>query len=249
MDYDYNRFDELISAYNQSEPRCTIGTLNERCLHSIIKHYYEPDVSKHEVNICGYVADIQKDDTIIEVQTNNFSSLSRKLDKYLDSFKVKIIYPVSHVKHIVWIDPETGEVVKRNKSPKIGTGVEFLYEASKLKKYINSPSLSFDILLIDMDEYRLLNGWSRDRKRGSVRCDRKPLHLHDIITVNSAVDLEKILPDGFDGVEFDFKDFAKALKLKGRTARYSLNTLLEFGYIEAVGKRGNAIIYKKIINK
>lgn len=246
MKHDLLRFTDKINEYNELGKSGGIGTLGERCLHSIIKNYYESDTTKHETKVCGYIADILNDDGIIEIQTNNFSSLKRKLEKYLDEYKVKIVYPVSHIKHIVWIDPDTGEAVKRNKSPKTGTGAELLYEASRISDFLGHPNLNFDILLIDMDEYRLLNGWSCDRKKGSVRCDRKPLLLYDVIEINNKNDLNKILPFELTSEEFTFASFSKALKLKGRTAAYSLNTLFKYGYIKKVGKRGNAYIYKKI---
>lgn len=247
MNHDILTFKKKISEYNASYDRKSIGTLGERCLHSIIKNYYESDFTKQEVKVCGYVADILNDDGIIEIQTNNFYSLARKLEEYLKFYKVCIVYPVPHVKHIIWVDPDTGEVVKRNKSPKHGTGSEFLYEASRLIKYLNNENLNFEILLIDMDEYRLLNGWNENKKRGSLRCDRKPLALHDVIRIESKYDLSKILPPDFPDGEFKFSDFEKVMKMKNRTARYSLNTLIEYGAVEIIKKEKRSNIYRKTI--
>ena len=36
-------------------------------------------------------------------------------------------------------------------------------------------NLTVKVVFLDMEEYRLLNGWSRDKKRGSHRYDRIPL--------------------------------------------------------------------------
>ncbi len=247
MKHDILIFNNKISEYDASSDRRSIGTLGERCLHSIIKNYYEPDPDKQEVKVCGFVADILNGDRIIEIQTNNFHSLARKLEEYLKFYKVTVVYPVSHVKHIVWIDPDTGEIVKRNKSPKLGTGREFLYEASKIRKYLTNDNLNFEILLIDMDEYRLLNGWDKKKKRGSIRCDRKPLYLHRIISIESKYDLNKILPPDFPDGEFKFADFEKLMKMKNRTARYSLNTLIEYGAVEVVSKEKRAKLYRRVI--
>ena len=247
MKHDISLFSEKICEYNDSNSKNGIGTLGERCLHSIIKNYYEPDSSKQEVKICGFVADIVNDTGIIEIQTNNFHSLSRKLEKYLDNYNVTIVYPVSHKKHIVWVDPDTGEIVKRNKSPKTGTGCEFLYEASRLLKYLTSERLTFEILLIDMEEYRLLNGWGNHGKRGSYRCDRKPLELVSVARIECAEDFNKILPPDFPDGEFKFSEFEKVMKMKGVTARYSMNTLLEYGVVEIVSKNKNSYIYRKLI--
>ena len=36
------------------------------------------------------------------------------------------------------------------------------------------------MLLIDIEEYKLLNGWSYDKKRGSVRYDRIPVGIRKV---------------------------------------------------------------------
>lgn len=247
MRHDVLLFEKRINEYDALAPKNSIGTIGERSLHSIIKNYYETDKSKQEVCVCGFVADILNDEGIIEIQTNNFSPLARKLEKYLDYYKVKIVYPAAHIKHIVWVDPQSGEIIKRNRSPKVGTGIEFLYEVSRLRKFINHENLSFEILLIDIDEYRLLNGWSKDGKRGSQRFERRPVSLYSVCRIDSPYDLNKILPPDFPDGEFDYKDFEKVMKIKGRTARFSMNTLLEYGAVEVVRKVKNSIIYKKIV--
>lgn len=247
MNHDFLRFAEKISEYNNNSGDKGIGTLSERCLHSIIKSYYEEDTSKHEVKVCGFVADIKNDCGIIEIQTNNFHPLNKKLEKYLEENNVTIVYPVSHIKHIVWVDPISGEIVKRNKSPKKGNGMEFLYEASRIRKYLTNKRLSFEILLIDMDEYRLLNGWGKGGKRGSVRCDRKPISLYDVIRINGREDIAKILPPDFPSGVFKFSEFEKVTKMRGITARYSMNALIDFGAVEVAGKDKNSFIYRLTI--
>lgn len=247
MNHDINLFSKKIDEYNQGDPKNGIGTLSERCLHSIIKNYYEMDKSKQEVKVGSFVADILNDSGIIEIQTNNFYSLGKKLEAYLSEYKVTVVYPVSHEKHIVWIDPISGEVLKRNKSPKKGTGADFLYEASKIRSFLTHENLKFEILLIDMDEYRLLNGWGNSGKRGSIRCDRKPLLLKSVISIESVSDLSKLLPDDFPDDEFSFKDFVRVMKMREKTARYSMNTLLEYGAVEIVRKDKKSNIYRKTI--
>ncbi len=247
MKKDIERFQKKIDLYNNSIHKNGIGTLNEHSLHSIIKNYIEEDESKHEVKVCGYVADIFNDNGITEIQTRNFSVLNRKLEKYLDEHDVTIVYPCAHIKHIVWIDPETGECVKRNRSPRVGDGRAFLYEASRIRTYLGHPRLKFVVMLIDMDEHKLLNGRGPERKIFASREEMRPLSLFDIIEIHKASDLKKILPPDFPGDSFKFSDFEKVMRMKGRTARFSMNALVEFGAVDIVGKDKNAFIYKLII--
>lgn len=243
MIHDKERFLQKISEYNTTEPDGGIGTLGERCLHSILKRYYDEDVSHHEQKVCGYVADIKNGSHIIEIQTNNFASLNKKLKSYLEEYDVTVVYPVSHIKYIVWTDEQTGEITERNRSPKVGSGRELLYEASKIREHLQNERLHFEILLIDMNEYKLLCGWDKTRKRGSRRVDRKPTALHDVIRISCADDLRAILPRVLFGREFTFADFFKAMKLREKTARYSLNALIAFGAVKISRKDGRKYIY------
>ena len=86
-----------------------IGTLREKTIHSVLKYYYAPNLSYHEVKIGTYVADICIDGEIFEVQTRNFNTMRNKLDFFLQKHDVTIIYPVAHKKWLSWLNPETGE--------------------------------------------------------------------------------------------------------------------------------------------
>lgn len=115
-------FDQALQkiVYNERE-RLGIGTLSEKTLHAVVKNYMEPNVDYHEVPLEGYVADVFRDEAVIEIQTANFNVLRRKLDKFLPLYKVTIVYPIPATKWVIWVDPETGVEVSRRKSPKKGS--------------------------------------------------------------------------------------------------------------------------------
>lgn len=143
----------------------TIGILGEKKLHSFLKHYFEPDDTFHECKINGFIADISKDEQIYEIQTSSFNVLRNKLDCFLKEHKVTLIYPIPYIKWLYWIDEENGEITKKRKSPKVGSFAEAFYELYKIKMFLKNENLSICLILIDMEEYRLLNGWSTDKKR------------------------------------------------------------------------------------
>ena len=65
--------------------------------------------------------------------------------------------------------------------------------------------------MMDMEEYRLLNGWSNDKKKGSSRFDRIPMALVEEVEINCPGDYMQFVP--YDLPEqFTTKDFAKAMK-------------------------------------
>lgn len=223
--------------------RIGIGTLSEKTLHAVLKHYFEPNESKQEVKIGTYYADICTDEGIIEIQTRQFNKLRNKLNYFLQDYKVTIVYPIAYQKWLYWIDEETGEISGGRRSPKKGSFYEAFIELYKIKAFLRNEGLSLCLVLVDLEEYRLLNGWSKDRKRGSHRSERIPVALQSICAINDLADYHKLLPEGL--IEpFDSKDFAKTAKISLRLAQTSLNILLEVGTIKRVGKRGRSYLYE-----
>ena len=221
-----------------------IGTLREKTIHSVLKYYYAPDPVYHEIKIGSYVADICVDGEIYEVQTRNFNTMRGKLDFFLKEHDVTIIYPVAHTKWLSWLDMETGEVSPKRKSPKTGTFYQIIPELYKIKMFISNPRLHFIISLIDVEETRYLNGWSRDKKRGSSRMDGIPVGIYDEIRIDTFTDYMTFLPDALPE-RFTSKDLGKTAKITQGSAATLLNVLLETNIIERVGKSGNSYLYQK----
>lgn len=224
--------------------RLGIGTLSEKTTHAVLKNFYEPDTSHHEIKIGKYVADIFKAGEIIEIQTANFNTMRRKLDVFLEEYPVTIIYPIPHNKWLFWIDETTGEVSDKRKSPKTGSRYDCFFELYKIKSYLTHPNLHLMLALIDMEEYRLLNGWSKNRKRGSSRYDRIPVKLVEEVYIDGAHEFHKLIPDTL-GDTFTSKEYAKAAKLSVSMAQTALNILFYVGAVERVGKTGKAYLYRR----
>ena len=246
MKHNIERFSDVISRYNFQKLNNGIGTLGEKALHAIIKAYYDDKKDNQEVDVCGFVADIKHDDKIIEIQTSSFDRLNKKLEIYLDQYDVTVVYPIAFNKNIIWIDPQTGDVVAKNKSNKRGRAIEFLFEASKIRKHLKRDKLHFELLLIDMDEYKLLDGYGPDRKRRCTKLYKMPTELRECVLINCADDVRKILPPEITDGRFTFAEFERIIKMKDRRARYSLNTLIEYGIVREVDRLGRARIYEAV---
>ena len=223
-----------------------IGTLKEKTVHLVLKKYYEDDSDYHEVAIDKYVADICHDDMIIEIQTGNFNKMRGKLESFLKEYIVTIVYPIPYIKWLNWIDKDTLEVKSRRKSPKKGTPYQAFYELYKIKTYLKNPNLHIKIVMLDVEEYRLLNGWSEDKKKGSVRYDRIPLKIEQEIDIDEIKDYMQLIP--YDLPEqFTAKEYAKEAKLTPRKASSALNILSYLNIIKKLGKRGRAYLFKIIV--
>ncbi|MBR5800547.1 MAG: hypothetical protein IKY23_10855 [Lachnospiraceae bacterium] len=240
---DKERFLQLKDAYLKSDRnKAGIGTLKEKTVHAILKDYYAPDKDMQEVPINGYVADIYTGEEIIEIQTANFNKMRQKLDSFLPEYPVTLVYPIPHVKWLSWMDEETGECSPLRKSPKKGNVYHAFYELYKIKQYLNHPNLRLCFPLLDIEEYRLLNGWSKDKKKGSERFDRIPVALVDEVCICRIEDYMQLIPYELEE-PFTVSEFAKAAKIRKDEAQTVVHILHYLKLIERCGKKGRSYAY------
>lgn len=238
----------LDKVLHETKHQNGIGTLSEKTIHAVLKEYYSTYESQQEQKVNSYVADILIDSHIIEIQTRNFNTLRRKLDAFLSDYEVTIIYPVAHTKWLRWINEDTGEISAKRKSPKTGTKYQVFKELYKIKTYLNHPNLHLRIVLLDVEEYRLLNGWSEDKKKGSTRNDGIPVALYDEIKIERLNDYINLLPMDLPNT-FTVADYKKSTKLSTKDAGTALNILKYLDIIKYVGKKGRAFLYERNISQ
>ena len=231
--------EKIIGKYRD---RQGIGTLSEKTLHAVLKHYYAPDVDMHEIPIESYVADIYTGTEIIEIQTRSMERMRKKLEVFLPLYPVTIVYPIPRIKWLFWINEETGEVSQKRKSPKKGNLYQVFIELYKIRPYLANPNLKFRLALIDMEEYRLLNGWSRDKKKGSERYDRIPTEFAEEVCIDCVRDYMQLIPYELPE-EFTTKDFAKAANIPVKLAGIVLLILVDLELVRRIGKRGRGYLY------
>jgi len=221
--------------------RAGIGTLSEKTTHAVLKYYLEPDANFHERKIAGFVADMAGEDGIFEIQTKGFYNLRRKLDTFLEIDRVTVVYPVIFTKWLVWVNPETGETTKRRKSPKIGNFYSVFPELYQIKNYLLRSNLHFLFIGISAEEHRYLNGWSKNKKRGSSRCDTIPLAVEAELAIVEPDDYRQLVPDTLPEI-FSSYDYQRRAKISRSSAQTALNVLSSVGTIKQVGKGSHGII-------
>lgn len=241
---DHTRFLEAYqkTAYANRE-RNGIGTLSEKTLHALLKNYFEPDEAKQEVKIGSYFADVFTGTEIIEVQTRQFNRLRDKLAVFLEQYPVTVVYPVLGKKWLYWVDKESGEVSKGRVSNRKGSVYEVCVELYRIKQYLNHPNLRIHVLVLEAEEYRYLDGWGKDKKKGASKWDKIPTKIMDELYLASQQDYRLFLPEGLPE-EFGTQEFAKVAHISRKLAQVVLNILYDTGAVERVGKQGNAWIYK-----
>lgn len=218
-----------------------IGTLGEKTLHAVLKRYFDQDAAHHEIPFGPYIADIRNDEGFIEIQTGGFNRLRGKLALFLKEAPLTVVYPVPAIKWLSWI-AEDGTISPKRKSPKRATACEILPELYKIKPYLTEKELHFCVMLLEVEEYRLKNGWSEDGKRGSTRFERLPVALLGEVWLNTSAGYSALIPAPLPE-PFTVKDFSKASKLSVRKSAVGVNVLTAVGALERVGKLKNAYLY------
>jgi len=248
MKTDINRalfFKVCYDSTVKKHERFNIGTYKEKQLHIILKHYFEPDSNYHEVPYQGFIADIKRENRITEIETSGFSGLSEKLDAFLPECSVNLVYPIPHIRYIAWIDPVSGDISQKRRSPKKPGVYEALFEMVRIRRHIPNPNLTVTAMLLNVDEYRMLDGWSRDRKKGSNRYERIPTDICEIFEFKTDADYLSCIPETC-GDAFTVPEFSKEAHITARTAYAVIRVFEERGIVERNGKKGRANLYRKV---
>jgi len=243
--YDQELFNITCEKTTQKErAKNGIGTLKEKTMHAVLKNFYGPDTSCQEIKVGRFVADILQEGKIIEIQTRSFNNMRKKLDSFLMIYPVTIVYPIIYTKWLYWIDETTGEVSSRRKSPKHGSFYDSFYELYKIKPYLTNPNLHICLTLIDAEEYRVLNGWGKDKKKGATKFDRIPVALVDELYIDSLDAYLQLIPDSLPA-QFGTKDYARHAHINIKYAQLAINIFKYIGIIKQVGKDGRSLLYSR----
>ena len=234
-----------LSETEDYSARSAIGTYGEKRLHVAFKRYATTEGAHCEVKVGPYIADVCEKDRIVEIQTGGFYPLREKIAYYLErtTYHVTVMHPIAERRRRVWIDPATGEVTKVYASPRRGKPRDALRELFWLAPYLSHPRLCICLEMIEAEEIRLADGWSRDGRKGSHRVELIPRALCGEIVLDEAEDYRIFLPKGLTE-PFTAAAFGKAMGLRGKAIYAALTVLTSVGLIEEAGKAGRAKLWR-----
>ncbi len=223
--------------------RESIGRLKEKELHATLKFFLDPDENHHEVKLAdGPVADIFDGETVTEIQTGSFSGFRPKLVRLLESYPVTVVLPLARKKTVCWVDPETGERSAPRKSPKTGEWWDAAPELIFILEQLFHPRLTVRLMMLDMEEYRLLDGWGNGGRRGAHRLERIPVVLRGSADIQEPSDLKIFLPEDLPR-PFTSAQYGKRTRMTGRRLTAALKLLQRAGIITRCGQDGRRYLY------
>ena len=243
MDIDYFDQSRHIVLARQELALGGIGTLGEKTVHSTLKQYLSKDLSCQEIKIGSYYADVFVDGHIFEIQTRQFNKLRSKLEFFLQNHPVTVVYPVTNYNYLRWVTPDTGEITPPKKSTRRGNPLVVFAELYRIRPFLAHPNFSLKIVLMDMEEYRMLDGYGKDKKKRATKCDKFPLSLVAEYDIETPMDYMMLLPAELPD-RFTAKEFACLAKIPLGLSQTTLLLLHELGLVLRTDKKGNAYIYE-----
>ncbi len=228
----FSRFDSLCGEFEKTMSERDsdgIGTYNEKILHKALKHAVCKDPECLEVKVGAYVADVLCDGEIFEIQTGGFYPLVKKIEYFLENteYTVTVVHPLISELLLIRVDGETGEVIRKKRSPKRERPCDIIPELFYLKHLVPSDRVRFLLPQIIGEEYRFSER-VRGRKSGAYDSQFFPLRMTGLVEIKNIADIRSVLPQEIrDAENFDSAFFAKALRLRGRRLSQALKFLCE----------------------
>ena len=99
--------------------------------------------------------------------------------------------------------------------------------------------------MLNLEEYRYLDGWSHDKRGGPLGSTVFPRELVEEVSIMSLEDYKLLIPELLEA-KFTTRDFKRASGLPLHASQTALNILYFVGAVDRVGKKGNAYIYSRV---
>lgn len=220
----------------------TIGILNEKPLHASLKEWYRQDGDQVEVPLEGFVVDLVRDGLLIEIQTRGFAGMRRKLDQLLDSYSIRIVYPVAAEKWIVKVD-QSGSEVSRRRSPKRGIAADVCAELVSFPSLLSHPNFVLEVALVEEEEVRRPDAKKGWRRGGFVIEERRLIAVQGVTELASPEALLDLLPGDLPD-PFTTAELADGLGRSRHLAQEVAYCLRVSGAVEPVGRDKRGILYR-----
>ena len=189
-----------------------IGTQSEGSLHAALKLHVSQPGDRFEVPLGGFVVDVVRGDTLIEIQTGGFAAMGRKLDHLLSDYHVHIVHPVAVGS---WIERRD---LPTRKSPKRGRLHDVFDELVSVPTILDHPNLTIEVFLVDVDVVKIADPDLRRRRGGWRTVDRRLRRVLSQHGLRTTADLLDLLPDDLPS-PWTTKDVATLGGLPRRTAQ------------------------------
>jgi len=220
-----------------------IGTLREGALHAQLKSWYRKPGDRLETRVSNYVVDLVRDDLLVEIQTGSFAPLKRKLELLTRQHPVRIVAPVALRRRIVRLS-DAGEILSARRSPRRGRVEDIFARLVSIPGLLSRPQLEIEVLLTEEEEFRVYRPGRAFRRHGWIVCGRSLAAVVERVPIAGPEDAVALLPASLSE-SFDTAELAEAAAMTRRLAQQMAYCLREMDALEIVGKRRQALVYRR----
>lgn len=216
--------------------------MKESSLHSAIKEWYAIPGDKFEVNVGDFIVDVVRGNLLVEIQTQNFSAIKKKLESLILDNRVRLVYPIPRRKWIVHVAVSGNQLLSKRRSPRKGRLIDLFYELVGIPSLINAKNFTIEVLMIEEEEVRCRDGKGSWRRKGASIRDRKLLNVLESTTFEKKEDFLTFLPNGLEE-PFSSRSLARSIGISIHLSRKLTYCLRKMGVIHCIGKTGKKLLY------
>jgi hypothetical protein len=219
-----------------------IGTLNEGSLHAQLKAWYRRPGDLLEQPVDGYVVDLVRGSTLVEIQTGGLAPLRLKLAQLLIDHPVRLVVPIPLTRRIVRLS-DAGEILSARRSPRRGRPQDVFARLVSLPSLLAQPRFEVEVLLTHEEEHRRHEPGRAFRRRGWVVAGRSLVSVEESLLLRTPEDAAALLPCMSD--PFDTAELASAIGCDRRLAQQMTYCLRALGALETDGYRARSVLYRR----
>lgn len=213
--------------------------MNEGSLHAELKELYAEPGDEFEVELGGFVIDIRRGSTLIEIQTGSFAAMGKKLDHLLAEHRLLIVYPIAVATYLH--RPSTG--AKPRRSPKKHDAYSVFDELVSMPTVLDHPNLSVEVVLAEVDKIQHADPAMRRNRGGWRTVDRRLRSIRNRLRFDGVADLAALVPGGLPE-RFTTAHLAEAADIPRDRAQRMAYCLRANGVFEPLERSRAGVIYR-----
>ena len=164
---------------------------------------------------------------------------------FLENARVNLIHPFVCESKTLFVNNESGEIVKTDKPRKFSSWLKVFEELYSIRNFLRNDNLKIVIVKLKIEKFVYFDGEKipdlRSRNvRKKCKIEKIPTEIVEEIRFETAKDFRRLLPENLPE-NFTKKEFCKAAGEANSSLR--LEVLREIGIVKNVGKRRNAYVY------
>ncbi len=217
----------------------------ETTLHRQLKELYCPAAEHREVRLGAYRIDGLADGRLIEIQQSPLGAIRDKVRALLQTHRVLVVKPLAAEKTIFKWDAGKKRVESCRKSPRHEQPWTLFEELVHFVTVFPHERLALELVLTEQQEDRV-PARKRSRRGKDYRVvDKRLIEVRGVFRVETTDDLWNLLPDL--PAEFTTAELAATMAVPRWVAQKVGYCLRKTGAAETAGKRGNALVYRRVV--